>query len=334
MTRSRLLWALSVSVIAGACAIEAVGQSSQSAPVALPDGVDRVILYLAPAPENDPAYLPAFRGAQVALAVSGVPGERAEIIWVEVPGELEGWEPPRSDAAMVAPGAPERFTAGLGEVLFVPTVTFSDGGESGWKRLIADARDLESRLRRFAGSDGCVVEHHVGGNAPGYVSTDSLTGTRIRIGDILREPRSVAGCSALLWTGGGGGAARLIGFLSENYGDAIALIGTDAMRDGTLETGAEPVAPTFVVSAASDVSTDVALETRRFVQDYQSEVGSPPGPFSVEGWDAVGLILGMLRGNGMWPEVYRGVAHRYDLAAGADRPTHIYRLTSTGWRVA
>ncbi|HEX5951373.1 MAG TPA: hypothetical protein VFZ96_10240, partial [Actinomycetota bacterium] len=44
-----------------------------------------------------------------------------------------------------------------------------------------------------------------------------------------------------------------------------------------------------------DVSTSFDLAAQRFIQDYQSEFGLPPGPYAVEAWDAARILVGAFR---------------------------------------
>src|SRR3989304_2294690 len=43
-----------------------------------------------------------------------------------------------------------------------------------------------------------------------------------------------------------------------------------------------------------DVSTSTDPAVIRFIQDYQAEFGSPPGPYAAEAWDAARALLAAL----------------------------------------
>jgi hypothetical protein len=154
---------------------------------------------------------------------------------------------------------------------------------------------------------------------------------RLRAGAVLRTPDRVAGCSAILWPGGGESGAELRrGLVEAGYG-ALPFVASDRLRDGDFETASGDAGRgVVVVSGATDVATLLDLRSRRFVQDYQAQVGLPPGPFSAEGWDAATLLLEVLREG--WPSVYAGVGGRYDLIGPGDPPVTAYRLTRAGWR--
>lgn len=134
----------------------------------------------------------------------------------------------------------------------------------------------------------------------------------------------------MLWPGAGEtGAALRVALRAAGSGD-VAFIATDRLRDDGFGTAtAAGSRGVLVASGAADVGTRVDLGSRRFVQDYQAQVGLPPGPFSAEGWDAARLLLLVLREG--WPEAFAGVGGRYDLRSDAP-PVGVWRLTRAGWR--
>ena len=71
----------------------------------------------------------------------------------------------------------------------------------------------------------------------------------------------------------------------------VRFAGMDAMKtDGYLVT-ADGGEGTIVVCPCVDLTTSTGSEDGRFVHDYQSEYGSPPGVYAAEGWDAGGMLV-------------------------------------------
>lgn len=291
------------------------------------------IVYLAPSPENGPAYLPAFRGAEVALEVARLQGADATITWIEIPASLDGWEPPDADAALIAPGTPATLLEALGSLLRIPTVSLAEGsGTPGWRTLVAGDAAIATEMVRVGGRAPCDVIAPEAPPLARHVDDVARAQARLRAGALLRDPASAAGCSAILWTGDGASGAALRSALVGAGLGTIPFVGTERIRDGAYEeaTGADGRG-TLVVSGAADVTTRVDLRSRRFVQDFQAQVGLPPGPFAAEGWDAAELLLSALREG--WPGAFTGVVRRYDLEGGDDPPVTVYRLAGTGWRL-
>jgi ABC-type branched-subunit amino acid transport system substrate-binding protein len=93
------------------------------------------------------------------------------------------------------------------------------------------------------------------------------------------------------------------------------------------------------------VSTALGLGAQRFIQDYQSEFGTPPGPYAVEAWDAAHMLIEALEGAGSSRESllarlasitrFEGLGRAYafvggELARPADA-VRVYRVEGGRW---
>jgi hypothetical protein len=71
-----------------------------------------------------------------------------------------------------------------------------------------------------------------------------------------------------------------------------------------------------------DVSTSTDLAAQRFIQDYQSEFGLPPGPYAVEGWDAARMLVAAFRAGAVTRETVRTAL---EVSTAFDGLARIYR---------
>lgn len=105
-------------------------------------------------------------------------------------------------------------------------------------------------------------------------------------------------CGTVVWTGDGVGGAALASSL-EDAPPSPVLIGGPGLREpdflGEAGTAAEGV---IAFCSCAEISTALGLGAQRFIQDYQSEFGTPPGPYAVEAWDAAHMLIGGLDGAG------------------------------------
>lgn len=331
------IWGAMLAAVLAICLAACASPAGGMDPV--PSDADRPhrgFLYLAPAPGDTPSFLPAFRGAEVALAVAALEGDTATVTWIEIPADLDGWRPPAADGAIVAPGTPPDVVLRLASLLDdVPTVSLAGGPtDAAWRSLAAGDTAIAEAMLAEGGDAPCLV---VGADGRAFSATvrSAATGAtapaRLRAGAVLRTPARIAGCSAILWPGAGeSGAGIRQALVDAGFGE-VPFIASDRIRDGDFEMAAGDAGrDVIVVSGAADVATLLDLRSRRFVQDYQSQVGLPPGPFSAEGWDAATLLLEVLREG--WPAAYAGIGGRYDLVGPGDPPVIAYRLTRAGWR--
>jgi ABC-type branched-subunit amino acid transport system substrate-binding protein len=109
-------------------------------------------------------------------------------------------------------------------------------------------------------------------------------------GDVL-EVLSLE-CWTVVWTGDGIGGAELAVSIEDAPPPSPILIGGPGLREpdflGEAGTAAEGV---IAFCSCADVSTALGLGAQRFIQDYQSEFGTPPGPYAVEAWDAAHMLI-------------------------------------------
>jgi branched-chain amino acid transport system substrate-binding protein len=115
-------------------------------------------------------------------------------------------------------------------------------------------------------------------------------------GDVLEAPSLE--CGTIVWTGDGVGGAALAVSIEDAPPPSPILIGGPGLREtdflGEAGTAAEGV---FAFCSCADVSTALGLGAQRFIQDYQSEFGTPPGPYAVEAWDAAHMLIEALDGS-------------------------------------
>jgi branched-chain amino acid transport system substrate-binding protein len=105
-----------------------------------------------------------------------------------------------------------------------------------------------------------------------------------------------AGCGAVVWTGGAVGGAGLAIALASTDGEVPVIVGGPSLLDTRfLELAGEAAEGTIAVCSCADVSTSLGLAAQRFIQDYQSEFGSAPGPYAVEAWDVAHVLIDGLR---------------------------------------
>lgn len=330
--RGRTLIILLTTALIGACGLNAATRAPVPAPSSPePTSSPRRILFLAPAQENDARFLAAFNGARVSLAVASLSGQALELTWVELPAGESSWVPPDAEGAIIAPGTAADALAALRPVLDVPVVSLAGGAAVDWPVLVADASAIATTMLEVAGPRPCLVASSPGGDVSIHLGGPDVT--RFRLDQVVEDAQVLARCTGILWPGGRDGASRLDAALAGSGVDEVQIIGTDAIRDGNQEVLLDG-SRILIASSAVDVSTRLDLQSRRFVQDYQSEVGLPPGPFSAEAWDAASLLAQVIDGGGGWPETYSGVGGVYVLSDDGLRETYLYRLVRGEWRSA
>ncbi|MGZ8578485.1 MAG: branched-chain amino acid ABC transporter substrate-binding protein, partial [Actinomycetota bacterium] len=282
--------------------------------------------------EADDRVAPAFQGARLAFSNAEVVTGLAVDVEV-VAYDTEG-DPTRADeiaaeivttpeivAAIGAPGLTDQ--AAIGDALDaagVPWISLSGAGSglgdrdwTGWRRLVADqvvqgtvlAQTVDAL--KASGHGVCLLGD---GTAPAR----SLLGAAVRtlqaeivlraavpgaqpdvaaaVGDVAE-----AGCGVVLWGGEGSAGAALRGQLVREGLRRVAFVGSDRIRDQSfLEAAGRAGEGTLATCPSVDVSTSTDLAAQRFIQDYQSEFGLPPGPYAVEAWDAARMLVAAFRG--------------------------------------
>jgi branched-chain amino acid transport system substrate-binding protein len=125
---------------------------------------------------------------------------------------------------------------------------------------------------------------------------------------------AVAACGVAVWTGGPEGGAEL----ASTVGADPVVVGGPGLREPRfLDLAGSASDGTTSFCSCADVSTSLALEAQRFIQDYQSEFGSAPGPYAVEAWDAARLLIRVLAA---------GAVVREDVVAGLATATVVQGL--------
>jgi branched-chain amino acid transport system substrate-binding protein len=151
------------------------------------------------------------------------------------------------------------------------------------------------------------------------------------------------GCGAVVWTGDAiGGAAAAIALAGPD--ERPVLVGGERLHAPSyLQIAGAAAEGTVAVCPCADVSTSVDLEALRFIQDYQSQFGSPPAPYAVEAWDAGRLVAdGLLEAGGgrgdlvAWLEAterVEGLGGPYGFAAGepVEPAVPAYRVRAGRW---
>ncbi|MGH2635229.1 MAG: ABC transporter substrate-binding protein [Actinomycetota bacterium] len=240
----------------------------------------------------------------------------------------------------------------------VPLVSLSARGSVGaaaagtWLRLVApvdaQARELTetvSSLRR-ARSGVCMVSAEPDGTTFARTARGSLP-KDLEVADV-EGPGAVedAGCGVAVWPGDAIGGAELAIALASAAPPAPVVAGGPMLRDPRFLALAGATAEGAVsICSCADVSTSLDLAAQRFIQDYQSEYGSPPGPYAVEAWDAAHLLARGLRdagptGSGLtsWiagQSTVDGLGGPYVVADGelTDPKSylHVFRLSGGRW---
>ncbi len=263
---------------------------------------------------GDPTYVAAIAAPDLAgqaelaetLAAAGVP-----LLSLSSRGAVEG-SPPGTWLRFVAPIEAQARTLALA----VPTIHASHRGVC----LVAvpsDGTTYARDVRRLIPDDLAVVQVAGGPEA------------------------AAAGCGVVLWTGDAEGGAQL----ARDTGEDAILVGGPGLRDPRFVQLAEGAAEGAVsFCSCADVSTSLDLSAQRFIQDYQSDYGSPPGPYAVEAWDAAHLLIRAFREGGpnrvaavaslARTTTVDGLAGSYAFAGGelADPGSAIRRATVEGGR--
>ena len=228
-----------------------------------------------------------------------------------------------------------------------------------WRRLVPDQAaqaELLADLAARTSAEGerepvCLVDdsttYGIGLLEAIGVGLGEWPSTRV---SVVEAPEAVAssGCSVVVWGGFPPGAQQLAQALREagvSRGRPVDFAG-DAMK--TVIPPTSPSGDGVVVGSVAcpcvDVTLELALASRRFVNAYQSEHGLTPGVYAAEGWDA-GRFLAQAVESGVTDRAamrarfatlmaYQGVGRRYvfDTTGELLRPSAgLYVASGTRW---
>jgi branched-chain amino acid transport system substrate-binding protein len=264
-------------------------------------------------------------------------------------------EPPAVGDALAEAGVPTLSLSGLDPSL-------ADRGWSSWRRIVAplprEAASLASAIRGtptapagvclagdgspYAGDLSSLLGSMFGG---GISAAVTVTTESDLDGALARIERS--GCGVVGWTGFAAGATLLRTGLTEAGRARIPVLGSAATKaDAYLSTTAGAGDGTIVTCACVDLGFSTRPEAQRFIHDFQSEYGSPPGVFAAEAWDAGGMLVdafdaGATTRRAVASELggasaFRGLANTYRFAADGELATssqriHTFRAEGLRW---
>jgi branched-chain amino acid transport system substrate-binding protein len=260
--------------------------------------------------------LPAFQGAELAFTVASAREGAAFTIGIvafDIDGSIEtGREiaeeiagDPSYVAAIAAPGLPEQQP--IADALDgMPYLSLSDRGampgeDRAWLRFVAPLRDLATKLAGLA--ESLRASRHGVCIAPTSVDPDPLARyTRRSLSPDVRvtsakgvDDVTSARCGVVVWSGDGLSAAAVAVGLDAD----VRLIGGPSLRDGDfIEDAGASAEGALSVCSCADVSNSLDLAARRFIQTFQSENGTAPGPYALEAWDAARVIVAGLDASG------------------------------------
>jgi ABC-type branched-subunit amino acid transport system substrate-binding protein len=313
--------------------------------------------------EPDDRVTAAFQAARLAFSnaeiVAGLPVE-VDVVAYDTEGDpartaeisAEIVSAPEVVAVIGAPGLTQQQE--LGDALSsagIPWISLSgegaklgERGWSGWRRLVADQATQGETLGRVVASlrrsepGVCVM-------GDGTPLSDALLRAATRTlddpivlratvtevqSDVAAAGQAVARarCGAVLWGGGESAGAALRRQLVEEGVQEVAFVGGDAIRDRSFLEAVGPAGEgTLATCPCIDVSTSIDLAAQRFIQDYQSEFGLPPGAYAVEAWDAARILVGAFREGATTREDIRGALAILTTFDGLART---YRFGSSG----
>ncbi len=326
---------------------------------------------------------PAFQGARLAVdgaALRGALEAGVRIIPFDTAGTAEGIAAvaariaadPTVVAAIVAPQLTGQVALGDRlDAAGVPTISLStlgpalpEQGWTDWRRAVPDikreAMVIVDALREVIGERRtCLLGD---GSPPSIALIHAVVGAlrrrpalRLALPDTVPDDPSViaaikgAGCRSVVWGGTPTAAALLRVALVENGLRAVRILGGESLKDASYITTAGPRGRgTIAVCPCVDLSTSTDLRAQRFIQDYQSSFGVPPGPFAAEGWDVAHMILDAISSGASAPgevgaalartSTFSGLARGYSFARNGSLEdqadaVRVYRDQGVRWIV-
>ncbi|HEX6844146.1 MAG TPA: hypothetical protein VF235_03425 [Actinomycetota bacterium] len=284
------------------------------------------------------------RGLRAVIAdTGGLGGETLRIA-------REGADDPAIVGVIVAPftwlpveARDELLAAGLGVVSLSSTAPGIARGAA-WRRLVPDVEDeAVALLQTTTGAIPCVAGEGTAASRALTSAVQAAGGPNVRS---LGGPPAVAaalagpeGCTGVIWTGSAPGAIA--------FRDGLAVpipiaLGAAARTAVYLETGWPAGEGTVGICGCADLTTSAGPDAQEIVHAYQSSTGLDPGPFAVEGADAVALLIGSgetvsrdgVRARLAATTEWDGAVTRYAWNAGGEPdppPLRIYEARGVRW---
>jgi branched-chain amino acid transport system substrate-binding protein len=336
-----------------------------SGPPSVPDPVLVKIAFLhdMSVPGSAQTVAPSLLGLQLALQEAVERGDLPvlpEVVGLDVEGDdakanelaQEVADDRSFVAAVIGPFWPEPASVGdLLDAAGVPTLSLSElepalgtQGWSSWRRVVAGAsRETAALAAVIRGSSRSLSGTCVVGDGSSLSETlGGLLGTNLGAGRVvasavLADEDSLAGvvqdvdragCGTVAWTGFSPGATLLRTGLTEAGSGSVPLVASSAtMTESYLSTTAGAGDGTIVACACVDLGSSTRPDARRFIHDFQSRYGSPPGVFGPEGWDVGGMLLAAFRSGAV---DRRTVADALAASDGYDGLANTYRFGEDG----
>jgi len=275
--------------------------------------------------------VPAFQGAKLAIdgaALAGGLPVPVQLVGLDTEGNpvtaaAVAREVAADPSYVAAIGAP--FLAGqvtIGRVLDragVPMITLSalgpdlsTNGWRTWRRAVANQTQQGTALARYvdglpaSGRGICLLgdgtEESRGLLRAVARSLRAAIALRAKVAPSASGPPAAVaavsrvGCGVVVWGGFSEEGALMRRRLVEAGLRKVTFVGGDGLRDQTfLSITRGAGMGTVVACSCADLTTATDLPAQRFIQDYQSEFGLPPGTYAVEAFDVARMVLGAIR---------------------------------------
>ena len=388
MVPGRLLTAVVLATFASACTIGAAadtlpsaGPHPSSSPTPAPVQLKIALLEDLSPDEAVAEILPALHAAEIALANAsnaGDLGASVELVPVDTAADpasatAQIVDDPSFVGAIIAPFFQDQATiASALDRAGVATLSLSSRGThvstlglEQWRRLVAsrpfEASAFASLVDAMPRSrDGvCLID----GAGPDRSAWRGLVRSALAAPIPLEMPAldpsddpasavtrvAEAGCGVVIWSGSAEAAAAFRAAMVEHGLRRVTLAGSDQLKQDAYLVDAGPAADrTIATCSCVDLSTSTRLAAQRFIQDYQSEEGVPPGPYAAEAWDGARMFVHAIKsartldraaiGSALFSDsTYEGgLAGPYGFLPDgelADAPAHIhsYRVEGRRW---
>ena len=195
----------------------------------------------------------------------------------------------------------------------IPTISLSGWDDDAVDRIAVVARGASAlalcappssrrSVDRRLPFQGCVWLDDASsyGDALAALVRSRLGGDRIALEDDVSDGGPLAGvverirrsaCGTVGWTGFASSIAAVRTALTRGGLASIDVVGADPMKaDSYLSETDGAGDGTIVTCACADLASSTRPEAGRFIHDFQSRFGSPPGAFAAEGWDVGGML--------------------------------------------